>query len=44
MPPPLTTKEADQMLRVKLASKHLYKENIPVCTTPTLPTKEIDHK
>ena len=32
------------MLRVKLASEPLYKGNIPVCTIPTLPTKEIAHK
>ena len=44
MPPPLTREEIDQMLRVQLASKPLYKENIPVCSTTTLPTKEISHK
>ena len=44
MPPPLTKEETDQMLRVKPASEPLYKENIPVRTIPTLPTKEIAHK
>ena len=32
------------MLRVQPASKPLYKENIPICSTTALPTKEISHR
>ena len=39
VPPPLTEEEIDHMLRVQPASKPLYKENIPICSTTALPTK-----